>query len=111
MHGDQEGEALLVGWGSTFGPIHEAANHARERGESVSALHLRHLHPLPNGLNDIFERFKRVIVVEMNDAGLYGYGQLATILRARYCNPKIRSLTKTDGLTFRVREILEGVLK
>ena len=111
VHGDQEGEALLVGWGSTFGPIHEAVNRARERGESLSALHLRHLHPLPNGLNEIFERFKRVIVVEMNDEGLYGYGQLATILRARYCNPKIRSLTKTDGLTFRVREILEGVLK
>jgi 2-oxoglutarate ferredoxin oxidoreductase subunit alpha len=112
VHGDPEGgEALLVGWGSTFGPIHEAVNHARERGEGLSALHLRHLHPLPNGLNEVFDRFKRVIVIEMNDAGLYGYGQLATVLRARYCNPRIRSLTKTDGLTFRVREILEGVLK
>jgi 2-oxoglutarate ferredoxin oxidoreductase subunit alpha len=111
VHGDPSGEALLVGWGSTYGPIHEAVKLARERGEGLSALHLRHLHPLPNGLNEIFERFKRVIVIEMNDAGLYGYGQLATILRARYCNPKIRSLTKTDGLTFRVREILEGVLK
>ncbi len=111
VHGDPSGEALLVGWGSTYGPIHEAVNQARERGESLSALHLRHVHPLPDGLNEIFERFKRVIVIEMNDAGLYGYGQLATILRARYCNPKIRSLTKTDGLTFRVREILEGVLK
>ena len=67
--------------------------------------------PCRTGSNEIFDRFKRVIVVEMNDAGLYGYGQLATILRARYCNPRIRSLTKTDGLTFRVREILEGVLK
>ena len=47
----------------------------------------------------------------MNDQGLYGFGQLATILRARYCDPKIRSFTKTDGLTFRVKEILEGVLK
>ena len=111
VHGDPEGEALLVGWGSTFGPIHEAVNRARERGESLAALHLRHLHPLPNGLNEIFDRFKRVIVIEMNDEGMYGHGQLATILRARYCNPKIRSLTKTDGLTFRVREILEGVLK
>ena len=111
VHGDPSGEALLVGWGSTYGPIHEAVNQARERGENLSALHLRHVHPLPDGLNEIFERFKRVIVVEMNDAGLYGYGQLATILRAKYCNPKIRSLTKTDGLTFRVREILEGVLK
>ena len=47
----------------------------------------------------------------MNDQGLYGYGQLATILRARYCEPKIESVTKTDGLTFRVKEILEGVFK
>jgi 2-oxoglutarate ferredoxin oxidoreductase subunit alpha len=111
VDGDQEGEALIVGWGSTYGPIHEAARSARLRGESISALNLRHLNPLPNGLEKIFARFKRVIVAEMNDEGLYGYGQLATILRARYCDPKIRSLTKTDGLTFRVREILEGVMK
>jgi 2-oxoglutarate/2-oxoacid ferredoxin oxidoreductase subunit alpha len=74
-------------------------------------LHLRHLHPLPTGLEAAFDRFKRIVVVEMNDQGLYGYGQLATLLRARFCNPKIESFTKTDGLTFRVREILEGALK
>jgi 2-oxoglutarate/2-oxoacid ferredoxin oxidoreductase subunit alpha len=45
----------------------------------------------------------------MNDEGLYGYGQLGGLLRARFCDPKIRGLTKTDGLTFRVREILERV--
>ena len=45
----------------------------------------------------------------MNDQGLYGYGQLATLLRARYCNPAIRGLNKTDGLNFRIREILGGV--
>lgn len=112
IFGDEEGgEALLVGWGSTYGPIHEAVKIAREQGESISAMHLRHVHPLPNGLDTIFARFKRVIVVEMNDQGLYGHGQLATILRARYCDPKIRSFNKTDGLTFRVKEILEGVLK
>ncbi|MGA3171788.1 MAG: 2-oxoacid:acceptor oxidoreductase subunit alpha [Chthoniobacteraceae bacterium] len=111
VYGDPEGEALVVGWGSTYGPIHEAVKTARERGESISALSLRHVNPLPNGLERIFARFKRVVVVEMNDMGIYGFGQLATILRARYCDPKIRSLTKTDGLTFRVREILEGVLK
>jgi 2-oxoglutarate/2-oxoacid ferredoxin oxidoreductase subunit alpha len=47
----------------------------------------------------------------MNDQGVYGFGQLATVLRARYCNPKIRSVTKTDGLTFRVKEVLEGVIR
>ena len=64
---------------------------------------------MPNGLEKIFAKFQRIVVVEMNDQGIYGFGQLATILRARYCEPKIESLTKTDGLTYRVREILEGV--
>jgi 2-oxoglutarate ferredoxin oxidoreductase subunit alpha len=101
---------LIVGWGSTFGPIREAVDQARERGKSVSSLHLRHLHPLPNGLDSVFARFNRIIVAEMNDEGLYGFGQLATLLRARFCDPKIHSLTKTDGLTFRVKEILQGIL-
>ncbi len=111
VYGDQQGDMLLVGWGSTYGPIHDAAKLARENGEKAGALHLRHLHPLPNGLEKIFKNFKRIVVVEMNDQGLYGFGQLATILRARYCESKIESFTKTDGLTFRVKEILEGVFQ
>ena len=110
IYGDHEG-TLMVGWGSTYGPIHDAVVMARAQGEKVGAIHLRHLHPLPNGLEKIFEKFKRIVTVEMNDQGVYGYGQLAMILRARYCEPKITSFTKTDGLTFRVKEILEGVFK
>jgi 2-oxoglutarate/2-oxoacid ferredoxin oxidoreductase subunit alpha len=110
VYGGSEGDTLIVGWGSTFGPIREAVDQARERGNKVSSLHFRHLHPLPNGLENIFARFKRIIVAEMNDEGLYGFGQLATLLRARFCDPKIHSLTKTDGLTFRVKEILQGIL-
>ena len=110
IYGDQEG-TLLIGWGSTYGPIHDAVALARTQGEKVGAIHLRHLHPLPNGLDKIFEKFNRIVTVEMNDQGVYGYGQLATILRARYCEPKITSFTKTDGLTFRVKEILDGVFK
>src|SRR5437016_5893024 len=111
VYGDQEGDTLMVGWGSTYGPIHDAAKMARENGEKVGALHLRHLHPLPNGLEKIWPKFKRIVTVEMNDQGVYGYGQLATILRARYCEAKIQSFTKTDGLTFRVKEILDGVFR
>ena len=59
----------------------------------------------------IFYRYRQIFVVEMNDEGLYGYGQLAGILRARYCHPNLRSITKTDGLTFKVSEILQGVEK
>src|SRR5881275_3162072 len=109
VYGDQKGDTLLVGWGSTYGPIHDAVKMGREHGEKMCALHLRHVHPLPNGLEKIFANFKRIVTVEMNDQGLYGFGQLATILRARYCEPKIESVTKTDGLGFRVKEILQGV--
>src|SRR5213595_2692435 len=111
IYGDQNGGTLLIGWGSTYGPIHDAVKLAREHGEKTGALHLRHVHPLPNGLEKIFAKFKRIVVVEMNDQGLYGFGQLATILRARFCEPKIESATKTDGLTFRVKEILERVFE
>ncbi|MBV9010312.1 MAG: 2-oxoacid:acceptor oxidoreductase subunit alpha [Verrucomicrobia bacterium] len=109
VYGHDEGDVLLVGWGSTYGPIHDAVKQLRSRGEKVSAIHLRHLHPLPDGLENIFARFKSIVVIEMNDQGVYGFGQLATVLRARFCEPKIQSLTKTDGLTFRVKEILNGL--
>jgi 2-oxoglutarate ferredoxin oxidoreductase subunit alpha len=111
IYGDEKGDTLLVGWGSTYGPIHDAVKMARESGEKIGALHLRHIHPLPNGLEKIWPNFKRIVTVEMNDQGIYGFGQLATILRARYCESKIESVTKTDGLTFRVKEILENVFK
>jgi 2-oxoglutarate/2-oxoacid ferredoxin oxidoreductase subunit alpha len=111
LFGESEGDTLVIGWGSTYGPIREAVERARGLGKKISALHLRHLHPLPEGLAPIFDRFADIAVVEMNDQGVYGFGQLATVLRARYCNPKIRSVTKTDGLTFRVKEVLEGVMR
>jgi 2-oxoglutarate ferredoxin oxidoreductase subunit alpha len=107
VYGPPEGNLLLVGWGSTQGPIREAVDRARAGGDSVSALHIRHINPLPPGLENIFAGFNHIAVVEMNDEGLYGYGQLGGLLRARYCDPKIHGLTKTDGLTWRVREILE----
>ena len=111
LFGESEGDTLVIGWGSTYGPIREAVERARGLGKKISALHLRHLHPLPEGLGSILDRFSDIAVVEMNDQGVYGFGQLATVLRARYCNPKIRSVTKTDGLTFRVKEVLEGVMR
>ena len=107
--GDPAGDVLLVGWGSTFGPVREALMRLRASGLQAGQVHLRHIHPLPPGLDAIFRRYRQVIVVEMNDEGLYGYGQLASILRACFANDAIRSLTKTDGLTFKVGEIVNGV--
>ncbi len=107
VYGPPEGNVLLVGWGSTQGPIREAVDRARAAGDSVSALHIKHIFPLPNGLENIFSGFNHVLVVEINDEGLYGYGQLGGLLRARFCDPKIRGINKTDGLTWKVREIIE----
>ena len=107
VYGAPEGNILLVGWGSARGPLQEAVKTARANGEAVSSLHIKHIHPLPNGLENIFEGFNHILVVELNDEGFYGNGQFAQILRARYADPKIRSITKTDGLTWKISEILE----
>src|SRR5207245_6687988 len=77
IYGDKEGDVLLIGWGSTYGPIHDAVKQARDHGEKVGAIHLRHIHPLPNGIENIFAKFKRIVVVEMNDQGVYRFGHLA----------------------------------
>ncbi|HEX2746655.1 MAG TPA: 2-oxoacid:acceptor oxidoreductase subunit alpha, partial [Verrucomicrobiales bacterium] len=111
VHGDTEGEILLIGWGSSYGPIKEAADRLRGQGRKVGCLVMRHVHPMPNGLEKIFAGYQHVVVAEINDQGLYGYGQLATLLRSRFCDPKIQSVTKTDGLSFQVREIIAGVEK
>jgi 2-oxoglutarate/2-oxoacid ferredoxin oxidoreductase subunit alpha len=106
-YGPNEGQILLVGWGSSQGPIREAVDRARGLGEAVSGLSIKHINPLPNGLEDIFKGFHHIFVVELNDEGIYGYGQLATLLRARYCDPRIRGINKSDGLTWKVKEILD----
>ena len=92
VHGDPEGDLLVVGWGSTLGSIEEAVDRARGDGHRVSALHLRFLSPLEPGLHEIFARFARVMTVEINysDApddplitpASRRYSQLAWLLRA-----------------------------
>jgi 2-oxoglutarate ferredoxin oxidoreductase subunit alpha len=107
VYGPPEGNVLLVGWGSSRGPVREAVDRARAVGDSVSSLHIKYLHPLPPGIEEIFAGFNTIRVVELNDEGLYGYGQLAGVLRARFCNHRILGLNKTDGLTWKVKEILD----
>ncbi len=66
VQGDKEGDLLVVGWGSTWGAIEEAVERARDEGLSVSSLQLRFLSPLEPGLKEIFEKFKKVITIEIN---------------------------------------------
>jgi 2-oxoglutarate ferredoxin oxidoreductase subunit alpha len=58
VHGDPAGQVLLIGWGSTWGPVREAVNRLRQDGVKAGQLHLRHLHPLPAGLQEIFARYR-----------------------------------------------------
>ena len=111
LEGDSAGEVLLVTWGSSWGPGREALGRVRAAGVKAGHLHLRHIHPLPNGLEQTFARYHKIVVAELNDEGLYGFGQLAMMLRARYANPNIVSVTKTDGLTFKVSELVAGIGK
>ena len=107
VDGPSEGDVLLVGWGSTRGPIREAVARARAAGQSVSALHLRYIMPFQPGIQEILDGFGHVFVVEMNDQDQYGRGQLGARLRSAFCHPDICGITKTDGLSFKVREILQ----
>jgi 2-oxoglutarate ferredoxin oxidoreductase subunit alpha len=92
IHGDDEGDLLVIGWGSTLGTIEEAVDNVREMGHKVSSLHLRFLCPLEPGLQEICKRFKKVMTIEINysdspDDPLINeetrrYAQLAQVLRS-----------------------------
>ncbi|MER5265932.1 2-oxoacid:acceptor oxidoreductase subunit alpha [Actinosynnema sp. NPDC002837] len=106
---DPSGEArvLVVGWGSSYGPIGAAARRVRKLGMPVAHAHLRHLNPFPKNLGDVLARYDRVVVPEMN------LGQLALLLRAKYLVDAI-SYTKVQGLPFKAEElqdVLADVIK
>ena len=94
VFGDESGELLVVGWGSTKGTIEEAVESLRGEGHAVSSMHLRFLNPLPPGIKEIMQRFDKVISIETNwsdspdeqiiDESNRRYSALATLLRARY---------------------------
>jgi 2-oxoglutarate ferredoxin oxidoreductase subunit alpha len=96
--GEASGELAVVGWGSTFGPIHQAVRRARDRGLDVSHIHIRHIVPMPKNLAVLLRGFKRILVPEMNS------GQLKTILRDQFL-VDARSLSKVSGQPFRIAEI------
>jgi 2-oxoglutarate/2-oxoacid ferredoxin oxidoreductase subunit alpha len=99
---DPTGDAkvLVVGWGSTYGPIGAACRRVRRVGLPVAQVHLRHVNPLPSDLGDILQRYERVVVPEMN------LGQLAMLLRARYLVDVI-GYNQVRGLPFRAAELAE----
>ena len=102
---DPSGDAdvLVVGWGSTYGPIVAAARRVRGMGHRVATLHLRNLNPFPANLGELLRSYRTVLVPEMN------LGQLVMLLRARYL-VDAQSYTKVSGLPFKAEELQDVFL-
>ena len=101
---DPSGNArvLVVGWGSTYGPIQDACRQLRLTGVDVAHAHLRHLNPFPSNTGDVLKSYDRVIVPEMN------LGQLAMLLRAKYLVDAI-SYNQVRGLPFKTAELMDAI--
>lgn len=96
--GAESGKLAVVGWGSTFGPIHQAVRRKRAEGLDVSHVHIRHIWPLPANLGELLKSYDKVIVPEMNT------GQLKTVLRDQYL-VDARPVNKVSGQPFTIAEI------
>ena len=95
--GPDGGELVVVGWGSTYGPLYQAA-----QATGASLVHLRHINPLPANLGQLLGRYEKVLVPEMNT------GQLASVLRDKLdVNPI--SFSKVTGQPFMISELVERI--
>ncbi len=101
---DPSGQAkvLVVGWGSTYGPIGAGVRRVRRSGHHVAQVHLRHLNPFPRDLGDVLGRYERVLVPEMN------LGQLSTLLRARYL-VDARGYHQVNGLPLKAAALAQAI--
>ena len=100
--GEASGTLAVVGWGSTYGPIHQAVRRARLKGQDVSHIHIRHIAPMPQNMSVLLHGFKHILVPEMNT------GQLKTVLRDKYL-VDARPLNKVSGQPFQIAEIAAAI--
>jgi len=100
--GAEEGELLVIGWGSTYGPVFQAVNEIRASNQQVSYTHLRYLHPFPDNLGELVKGFRQVLVPEMN------MGQLSTLLRDKLGLDPI-PLCKVTGQPFLISELIDEI--
>lgn len=102
--GEAGGKLVVVGWGSTYGPIRRAVGNMRAKGLDVSHVHVRHIWPLPKNLGDLLKSFDNVLVPEMNT------GQFKTVLRDQFL-VDAQPLTKTSGQPFQIAEMEKAIGK
>jgi 2-oxoglutarate ferredoxin oxidoreductase subunit alpha len=99
---DGRAKVLVLGWGSTYGPIGAAVRRVRKVGGKVAQAHLRHLNPFPENLGDLLKSYDKVLVPEMN------LGQLATLLRAKYLVDVV-SYAQVRGMPLGAAELAEVI--
>lgn len=102
VFGPETGDLLVIGWGGTYGAIRSAVAAAQAKRLSVAHAHIRYLNPFPRNLKDLFGRYKRVLVAELN------LGQLALLLNGRF-GLKVDQLNKVQGQPFKIREVLAKI--
>jgi len=100
---DKDADTLLVGWGGTYGHIYTAAEELCKNGTPVAFAHFRYINPLPKNTADVFSRYKRIIVAELNT------GMFADFLQARFPGVTIQRINKVQGQPFMVSELVEKV--
>ena len=105
VFGDEEGDVLLVGWGGTYGHMISAARELRQEGKNVSLAHFNYIKPLPKNTAEVFSKFKKIIVGELN------LGQFAGYLRNMVPQFTYHQVNKLKGLPFTVNELKQSVYK
>ncbi|MBT6042343.1 MAG: 2-oxoacid:acceptor oxidoreductase subunit alpha [Gammaproteobacteria bacterium] len=100
--GSSSGKLAIVGWGSTFGPIHQAVKRCRQDGLDVSHIHIRYLSPFPSNLQTLLSGYEKVLVPEMNT------GQLVKMLRSDFLIDA-KGLNKVSGQPFKIQEISNAI--
>ncbi len=99
VEGDESGKLLVVGWGGTKGHLHSAVQRLQTEGKSVSLCHFNYINPLPKGVAEIFGRFEKIVVCELNE------GQFAAYLRQNFPQFAFEQYDKCEGLPFTVTEL------
>jgi len=101
--GEQEGDLLLLSWGSTYGAAKTAVEHLQAQGHNISYAHLRYLNPFPKNLGDVLHKFDRIVIPELN------LGQLKNLIQAKYVK-RVMGINKVQGKPFKAVELEEKLL-
>ena len=100
IEGAQEGDLLVVGWGGTFGSLFTAVNSMFENGEKIGLAHFNYINPLPKNTKEVFKRFKKIVVCELN------MGQFHMVLTSHFPEFEYYKHNKVQGLPFSVVELM-----